>query len=668
MAGGALGRLNVLLGLDSTEFSRGLNRSEYQAKKTFENFERQAKRAATAFVAIGAVAGAAFVAWTNEMAQTGKELDRLSTLSGTNAETLQRWSYAAQSVGIEQEKLSDILKDTQDRVGDFLTTGGGPMADFFENIAPKVGVTAEQFRNLSGPDALGLYVSSLQKAGLSQSEMIFYMEAMASDSSLLIPLLRDSAAGMSEMGAEAERLGLVMTNETVAAAKELDRNLQQLTGVVKGASTTMANSFLPVMLDVFDAFKDTKEETSLLFGETQKLSNDKNLDDWAQNTALVFAHVYDAVSAVVDMVIIAGSSISAVVADSKAALATMANILPDWGVPGLMAKSVGIDASDEGVRRIVEEAAKAREKVNQQLSNIWNKPLLTDALRDSFSNDELRMWEAMQLPTITVRPDGVGSSSKAKQERDIVYGSIEQLLEAEGELIRMTEQYGIVHEKTMDGVSEFTLEAARNIQNSLGDGLYSILTGNFQDIGQSFGDMITRMVADAAAANLAEALFGNYSKDGEVGGLIGRAVSSIFGPSITAGSGFDLGAQSYLNTPPTFASWSSFDSGGYTGPGGKYEPAGIVHRGEYVLNQQATQRVGVGVLDRINKGYANGGLVGSAAAGGSPQVILNNNSSQPLSASQPEVSFDAMGRMMIKVMLNDLQKNGPYARQLKRSM
>jgi hypothetical protein len=85
--------------------------------------------------------------------------------------------------------MSDILKDVNDRIGDFMQTGGGPMADFFENIAPKVGVTAEQFARLSGPEALQLYVDSLEKAGLSQQEMTFYLEAMASDTTALIPLL-----------------------------------------------------------------------------------------------------------------------------------------------------------------------------------------------------------------------------------------------------------------------------------------------------------------------------------------------------------------------------------------------------------------------------------------------------------------------------------------------
>ena len=51
-----------------------------------------------------------------------------------------------------------------------------------------------------------------------------------------------------------------------------------------------------------------------------------------------------------------------------------------------------------------------------------------------------------------------------------------------------------------------------------------------------------------------------------------------------------------------------FAKGGYTGPGGKYEPAGIVHKGEYVMDADTVRKLGVDRLDAL-RGYANGGLV-----------------------------------------------------------
>ena len=61
-----------------------------------------------------------------------------------------------------------------------------------------------------------------------------------------------------------------------------------------------------------------------------------------------------------------------------------------------------------------------------------------------------------------------------------------------------------------------------------------------------------------------------------------------------------------------------FANGGYTGDGGKYQPAGTVHRGEFVFTKEATSRIGVKNLYALMKGYANGGAVGgpSGYAGG----------------------------------------------------
>lgn len=59
-----------------------------------------------------------------------------------------------------------------------------------------------------------------------------------------------------------------------------------------------------------------------------------------------------------------------------------------------------------------------------------------------------------------------------------------------------------------------------------------------------------------------------------------------------------------------------FSEGGYTGPGGKYEPAGIVHKGEVVFNQRDVALLGgpqrVNALRPTLKGYADGGIVTQA--------------------------------------------------------
>lgn len=240
MTSSVIGALRVNLGLNNAEFSKGIGRSTGRL---------------TQFAAkVGKIAGGMAAAMKSAMVTMGvsaigaaNEISRLSQVSNTLPQQLQEWSAGARSVGIEQEKLSDILKDVNDRVGDFIQTGGGPMADFFEKIAPKVGVTADMFRRLSGADALQLYVDSLEKANLSQQEFTFYMEAMASDSTLLLPLLRDGGRAMKDYADRAQRMGAIMSGEMIASLKSGQVALSEMRLAIDGMKNTIGAQAVPAI-------------------------------------------------------------------------------------------------------------------------------------------------------------------------------------------------------------------------------------------------------------------------------------------------------------------------------------------------------------------------------------------------------------------------------------
>ncbi|MER5171586.1 hypothetical protein [Thioclava kandeliae] len=132
-------------------------------------------------------------------------------------------------------------------MGEFLQTGGGEMSDFFDNIAPKVGVTAEQFRGLSGPDALQLYVDTLYKAGLNQQEMTFYMESMADEASALAPLLKDGGAAMQEYANRAKEVGAVMDGQTLAALGRGKQALNDMQLALSGMRNTIGAQMIPAL-------------------------------------------------------------------------------------------------------------------------------------------------------------------------------------------------------------------------------------------------------------------------------------------------------------------------------------------------------------------------------------------------------------------------------------
>lgn len=110
-------------------------------------------------------------------------------------------------------------------------------------------------------------------------------------------------------------------------------------------------------------------------------------------------------------------------------------------------------------------------------------------------------------------------------------------------------------------------------------------------------------------------------------------------------------------------------SGGYTGPGGKHDPAGIVHAGEYVINAESTKKLGLPYLNKLN-GYASGGLVGAPPAaalmggGGNVKVeIINNGAPATATASrerQPDGS--SLIRIVLQAVAEDMSSGGMTAR------
>lgn len=117
-----------------------------------------------------------------------------------------------------------------------------------------------------------------------------------------------------------------------------------------------------------------------------------------------------------------------------------------------------------------------------------------------------------------------------------------------------------------------------------------------------------------------------------------------------------------------------FSAGGYTGDGGKFEPMGVVHGGEYVLRKEVVSQPGMlSYLDSLNsgKGYANGGFVGTAPlttpakaegqnSGVTSVQIINNG--EPMSA-RTEIDGATMTIILDRVQkefTGSLQGEGAY--------
>ncbi|HEB0785119.1 TPA: phage tail tape measure protein [Salmonella enterica] len=165
------------------------------------------------------------------------------------------------------------------------------------------------------------------------------------------------------------------------------------------------------------------------------------------------------------------------------------------------------------------------------------------------------------------------------------------------------------------GIGSAWSQCKEDAENSFA-AMKSAATYTFDGIAQNMASMLTGSETNwrGFTRSVLSMLTQIFMKQAMVGiaGKLASGLSGAFGGGYSGSTGAAISS---------FASKFQFDTGGFTGFGGKYEPAGIVHRGEFVFTKEATSRIGVDNLYRMMRGYADGGYVG---APGSPASTMNS--------------------------------------------
>ncbi|RWP06710.1 hypothetical protein [Mesorhizobium sp.] len=132
-----------------------------------------------------------------------------------------------------------------------------------------------------------------------------------------------------------------------------------------------------------------------------------------------------------------------------------------------------------------------------------------------------------------------------------------------------------------------------------------------RDIGR---DVLGGMISDLRSGQSgAEALAGALDK-------VASKLLEIGLDSLFSGTGGGFGG---------IFSALGFAKGGYTGNGSKNQPAGVVHKGEYVFSKAATDKIGAANLENLHRGYASGGLVSAIPSLATPRIMPAGNQNRP---------------------------------------
>ena len=163
--------------------------------------------------------------------------------------------------------------------------------------------------------------------------------------------------------------------------------------------------------------------------------------------------------------------------------------------------AISVELYDSAMKKLTGSTSSADEQVSKF---IQEQERLAELISATASAELERQRQDMQL------------LAKAYEEGRI---SVEQFNEA------VYARLGIDATKPLKEMDSFAKTAAQNIQGHLGDGLYEAMNGNFDNIGDSFTQMINRRVAEALAADLARKMFGGLVQGGSGEGWFGTALS-----------------------------------------------------------------------------------------------------------------------------------------------
>lgn len=151
---------------------------------------------------------------------------------------------------------------------------------------------------------------------------------------------------------------------------------------------------------------------------------------------------------------------------------------------------------------------------------------------------------------------------------------------------------------------------------------------SFTNITDSMGNMFGEQSAMYKAAFVTQKAFAIAQASLQLPMAMGQALAGLPFPANLAAITQVIGLMASITSSITSAAAVGFASGGYTGPGGKYQPAGIVHKGEYVFDQASTNRIGVSQLEALRNGQPLDATLGRTGFGTGVQNVNSDNSSK----------------------------------------
>jgi len=664
----------------------------------------------------GGAAVTGLIAITKRAIDTGDAFAKMSAKTGVAVEDLTKLQYAADLSGVSSEALQKGMISLAAATVE-AASGSGIAGEAITKLGVKV-------RNADGSMRSSIDVLydladqfSLMPDGVEKTNAAvdIFGKKLGAD---MIPLLNGGSAGLRAMGDEAERLGLVMSTELAKKSEEFNDNLSRLSKYSEAAGISIANALIPALNELITEFLDagkaglgfweamtgiglsdpTKspaEHIARITAEIEKLKKASasgwqaemfgasgNDEEIAKLEKLRKYYELQQQRQTGDGVESAQELASKRLLIEKNLQAKLAEVAKLKGVAeGKVSADILLDDNKRTAAQI-----KNAEKLRDMLTGMWEQSLKAAKA----AGDEAEKLLAKAADTRQTGADKAAALRRSalapeEQQREISSqfndlassasqaASLAKLAAMQGRaenaarLAAQAEKDAERAAKLADQISD-PEEAARAVEQ-----MAEIQAILLEQQAVAKKDEAARYAEQAAAQRQLITIL-----DQQLTELQTKAAAIKVEVDITAAQAAIAQLQAQLdnlNSKTAAAGGSTetvpmqegggYAAGGYTGPGGKYQPAGIVHAGEYVLRQEVVrQRGALEFLNRFNRlgvgalrGYATGGLVAITPKSSSPVASATFNF--PGLGSYPvSMAPDVMGELKTAFKREALKRGG----------
>lgn len=538
---------------------------------------------------VAAAATGAFGAFIKESIDLADNASKAAQMAGVTTEALTGLQYAAGLADVSAGELNNSLKFLNLSISK-AAAGGKEAQRAFGDIGVSVRDAAGNLRTadavlLDVADRFSQYENGAEKAALAQ-------ELFGRSGTAMIPLLNSGAAGINELTAQAERFGLVVSQETATASEEFNDSLTVMQGITRGVGNQLAREMLPTLNDITGTMIDVAENTDAVSTASDILSGTlKSLVTAGIVVGTTFKVVGDSIGAfaagaaaaaqgefsqAIDIFKMGGTDYK----ETTEAALNRINALWDGSAAKTGEEAGKVAGSLRELKRGATEAGEESEKTAGKVAKLTDTigaqvaalefqasvvgkdkdevTLLKLAL-DGATESQLASAQAA-LGTVAAYDEHIEKTKKLKEQEDersargkaitqeslsdlevlaqkqqgyydaLQEGSISQEVfnKASAKNSEAMKEVAYGADEAGGALNDFAKTAQENIQSQLADNLTEGFNGSFRDILSGWGQLVQRMIAEAAAAQLTESLFGALGVGGAKGGAGGAgAIASI---------------------------------------------------------------------------------------------------------------------------------------------